>query len=242
MAEASTRISIGHRAAPYPLRHDDERRARPPPDPAGPRPPRRRPCVVAVTTTEPRLVAWERLSGSTGHSMARVAPLPNGWRCHGAEVLAGPGALLSCWFRVDLDPGWVTRAVVVGAVGADGERMLVLSADDERRWDVDGEHRPDLDGCIDVDIAATPLTNTFPLRRLTGLDVGREVTTPIAWVDVPGLDVTRVDQTYRRLPDAGGFAAWEYRDGRYGPFVLTVDEDGLVVTYEGFARRVAAKG
>jgi uncharacterized protein len=66
------------------------------------------------------------------------------------------------------------------------------------------------------------------------------VTTPIAWVDVPSLAVTRVEQTYRRLPDVSGLAAWEYRDGRYGPFVLTVDDDGLVVGYEGFARRVAA--
>jgi hypothetical protein len=29
--------------------------------------------------------------------------------------------------------------------------------------------------------------------------------------------------------------------GRMGPFVLTVDADGLVVAYEGFARRVATR-
>jgi hypothetical protein len=52
--------------------------------------------------------------------------------------------------------------------------------------------------------------------------------------------VTRVDQTYRRLPDVEELAAWEYRDPRHGRFRLTVDTDGLVVSYEGFARRVAA--
>ena len=66
------------------------------------------------------------------------------------------------------------------------------------------------------------------------------MTTPIAWVDVPDLGVTRVDQTYRRLPGVEGLAAWEYRDPQHGPFRLTVDTDGFVVTYEGFARRVAA--
>jgi hypothetical protein len=51
-----------------------------------------------------------------------------------------------------------------------------------------------------------------------------------------------VDQTYRRLPDVDGRAAWEYRDDAHGRFVLLVDDDGLVETYEGFARRVAATG
>jgi hypothetical protein len=187
-----------------------------------------------------RLVAWERVDESAGHSMARLGRLPRGWRCHGTEVLAGPRQLLSCWFNVDLDQDWVTREVVVGAVADGGRRTLTLSADDRRRWKVNGRHHPDLDGCIDVDVAATPLTNTFPIRRLAGLEVGGQVTTPIAWVDVPDLGVTRVDQTYRRLPDVEGLAAWEYRDPQHGPFRLTVDTDGLVVTYEGFARRVAA--
>jgi hypothetical protein len=199
------------------------------------------PDSVAGPASGHRLVAWERADESAGHSMARVERLPGGWRCHGAEVLAGPDELLSCWFRVDLDDDWVTREVEVGAVARDGQRTLTMSADDRRRWQVDGRHRPDLDGCVDVDVAATPLTNTFPIRRLGDLDAGRPVTTPIAWVDVPSLAVTRVDQTYRRLPDVAGLPAWEYSDPHHGAFVLTVDADGLVVGYEGFARRVAAR-
>jgi hypothetical protein len=196
---------------------------------------------AGASTSRRRLIAWERVDGeSAGHSMASVEQRSWGWRCHGVEVLAGPGQLLSCWFRVDLDDAWVTREVVAGAVAADGERTVMLSADEHRRWRVDGEHRPELAGCVDVDVAATPLTNTFAIRRLGRLEVGRTVTTPIAWIDVPELGVARVEQTYRRLPDAAGLATWEYRDPQYGPFVLTVDEDGLVVGYEGFARRVAA--
>jgi hypothetical protein len=198
------------------------------------------PDRAGVAASRPRLVAWERVDESTGHSMARVERQARGWRCSGVEVVAGPQDLLSCWFRVDLDEDWITREVVVGALGPDGERTLALSADEHRRWHVDGGPAHELDGCIDVDVAATPLTNTFPVRRLHALEVGGSVTTPIAWVDVPALGVTRVEQTYRRLPDIGGLAGWEYRDPEHGPFVLTVDEDGLVVTYEGFARRVAS--
>lgn len=186
-----------------------------------------------------RLVSWERTDELAGHSVARIERLPGGWRFHGSEVIAGPGELLSCTFRVELGDDWVTRDVEARAIGPGGERTLTLSADAGRRWQVDGVHRPELDGCIDVDVAATPLTNTFPIRRLRGLAVGQEVTTPIAWVDVPDLGVTRVEQTYRRLPDTDGLEAWQYRDPRHGPFILTVDADGVAVTYEDLARRVA---
>jgi hypothetical protein len=181
------------------------------------------------------MVAWRRSDEGTGHSLARVARRPRGWLCHGTEVLAAPDALLSCSFRVELDDAWATRVVEVTTVSADGERRLTLSADHDRRWSRDGERTPDLDGCVDVDVAATPLTNTFPIRRLTSLGVTEAVTSPVAWVDVPTLGVTRVDQTYRRLDRL----RWEYSDDTHGSFVLTVDDDGLVVDYEGFATRVA---
>jgi uncharacterized protein len=180
-----------------------------------------------------RSVAWERADEGVGHSAARVEAVPGGWIFHGAEVLAEPEPG-SCWFRVEIDDGWVTRSAEVVAFGGPGERRLVLEADHERRWSRDGARAPELDGCLDVDIAATPLTNTFPIRRLQGLPVGGTVTAPVAWVDVPALTVERVDQTYRRLD----LSTWEYRDTRYGPFRLTVDEEGLVRDYEGLARRV----
>ena len=44
----------------------------------------------------------------------------------------------------------------------------------------------------------------------------------------------RVEQTYRRL----GERRWEYADPTYGTFALEVDDDGLVVDYEGLATRV----
>jgi hypothetical protein len=85
-----------------------------------------------------RLVAWQRADEDRGHSLARVERLPDGWLCHGTEVLAGPGARLSCGFRVEVDDGWVTRSVEVWSVSGAGERRLRLTADDARRWWRDG--------------------------------------------------------------------------------------------------------
>lgn len=184
------------------------------------------------------MAAWERDDEAVGHSVARWEELADGYLFHGTEVLVDQTAVLSCSFSVRLDRDWVTRSVAVSAVSSSGAREHSLMADDDRLWTVDGAHRPDLDGCIDVDVAATPLTNTFPVRRLAALPVGEAVTTAIAWIDVPSLEVHRVDQTYERLPDRDGLAVWRYSDPTHGAFVLTVDEDGLVIDYEGFARRL----
>ena len=183
-----------------------------------------------------RLVAWRRTGEDKGYGIARVEQRPDGWLCHGSEVLTGPGAVLSCSFRVEVGVGWRTRTAEVWSVSEAGERRLRLAADAEGRWWRDDSRAPDLDGCIDVDVAATPLTNTFPINRLGGLAVGASLTLPVAWVDVPGLAVTRVDQTYRRLADR----RWQYSDERYGAFELSVDDDGLVIDYTGFATRITS--
>ncbi len=153
-------------------------------------------------------------------------------------MLSTPTLQCACWFSVTVGADWLTNSAEVVAVARDGVRRLRLDADDRRVWLVDGVHRPELDGCLDVDIAATPVTNTFPIRRLAALRPGTPRTAPVAWVEVPSLRVTRVDQTYRRLRPAAGHAAWEYSDPAHGAFRLTVDEHGLVLDYEGFARRV----
>ena len=189
--------------------------------------------MTRATSILDRVYAWRRDDESQGHSLGSVRRASAGWTAHGAEVLIGQDTL-ACWFRVDLDQDWVTRAVHVRAVSDHGENVLDLKASPDRRWTVDGTERRDLDDCVDVDIAATPVTNTFPIRRLAGLQVGESRTSPVAWVEVPTLRVVRVDQTYRRL----GGLHWEYSDPIHGAFVLDVDTDGVVATYEGFAVRV----
>ena len=186
------------------------------------------------------IVAWERADEARGHSVARVEERPDGWLFHGSEVLVGDETL-SCMFTVVVGTDWATRHVEASALSAAGETRRVLDAVGGR-WTVDGAARPDLDGCVDVDIAATPLTNTFPIRRLAHLEVGEQATSGVAWVDVPALGVTCVQQTYERLDDEDGLARWRYSDPLHGAFVLSVDTDGLVVDYEGFARRIPTGG
>lgn len=131
-----------------------------------------------------------------------------------------------------------TRAVSGGAEGT--ERTLEIAreaaAGGDPEWRIDGEPRPDLAGCTDIDLMVTPFTNTPPLRAHP-LAPGEARSLRVAWVRWPGLEVVPVEQEYRRL---GGDAPetddsperYRYRNLDSGfEGELTVDDALLVIDY-----------
>ena len=76
---------------------------------------------------------------------------------------------------------------------------LWLGTDGSGRWgEMNGAHRTDLDGCIDVDLDCTPFTRTVPIRRMQ-LDVGDAADVIAAKIDVDTLGVVPVRQRYHRV-------------------------------------------
>lgn len=139
----------------------------------------------------------------------------------------------SARFSVVVDAQWQTRSCFLEALGGDGLDRVTLHADALGHWTLDGRDWPELTGCHDVDISASPLTNTLVVRRL-GLAVGDSRTLDVAWVDVPSLAVRRVAQTYRREAED----RWVYEDPTYGSHPFTVDPLGVVREYQGLFARV----
>lgn len=183
-----------------------------------------------------RTVAWRRVGpDDEGHSIARIEEIADGWWTMGQEVLLAPEGPVACRFEVELSRDWLPISVVGEAVGEHGITRLTLRRDGSGRWFGHDGEIAELSGCVDVDIAATPLTNTYPIRRYSALGVDESRTAPVAWVEVPSLNVKRVDQTYRRL----GETEWTYGDPLHGKFRITVDNDGIVVDYENFAQRIS---
>ncbi|NMO92779.1 putative glycolipid-binding domain-containing protein [Actinomycetospora sp. TBRC 11914] len=141
-------------------------------------------------------------------------------------------------FSVVVDSRWQTRSCFVEVLGADGLDRVTLTADALGHWTLDGRDWADLEGCVDVDVSISPLTNTLVVARL-GLDVGEERSVDVAWLDVPSLAVARVTQTYRREPDDDAGQRYVYADPTYGSFLFTVDPRGIVREYQGLFARVA---
>jgi hypothetical protein len=143
----------------------------------------------------------------------------------------GDGAF-GCSYRICCDLGWRVRSLELHTAGAES---LVLTSDGEGNWrDGDGAAQPHLSGCIDVDIAATPFTNTLPIRRL-GASLQQHTSIAVVYIPTPSLAARRAEQAYTRLDD--GRYLYESLDSSFKA-ELEVDADGLVLRYPSLFTRL----
>jgi hypothetical protein len=136
-------------------------------------------------------------------------------------------------FELIIDAAWhVTRTAVWLSDG----RTLVLHSDGAGNWtDDQGTRLPDFDGCIDIDISATPLTNTLPIRRL-GLSLGERRHIKVVYIAVPELTGHVMEQAYTCL-ETSRLYRYEGIDSNFST-ELEIDQNGLVVDYPSMFERV----
>jgi len=114
------------------------------------------------------------------------------------------------------------------------EPDLWLATDGGGRWgEMNGAHRVELDGCLDVALDITPFTATIPIRRLP-LHVGHTADITTVRVDVDTLDVQPDHQRYTRL-DTHRWAFTRLETGAVIEF--DVDEHGLALDQPDRFRR-----
>lgn len=134
-------------------------------------------------------------------------------------------------YVIRLSPLWHVRQFLLFRDLAEPD--LWLGTDGHGRWgEVNGAHRPELDGALDLALPVTPFTHTLPIRRL-GLGVGDSITLPVLVVDVDTLGLTTVAHTYVRH----GEHDWSVgTDGAEQHFV--VDRHGVPGDVTGHFRRL----
>jgi uncharacterized protein len=146
-------------------------------------------------------------------------------------------------YEILCDSQWRLRTVHVSLLSSPFQ-ALHLSTDGMGSWITStGEAISSLDGCQYVDISATPFTNTLPIRRIA-LKPGESSTLAMAYITVPQLQVTAVEQRYTCLEITPGGGRYRYEsivNGRSGfTAELPVDVDGLVLDYPQLFRRVGS--
>lgn len=186
-----------------------------------------------VTHDLPREAAWRHVGDQEGFEVAFLRRTSQGHVLAGSTTAVEDGVAWRADHEVDVADDWTTRSARVTVRTAASNRAVSLVADGAGAWWVDGVRRPDLDGCLDVDLESSVVTNTLPLHRLVG-EGGRR-SCPAAFVRVPGLAVERLEQTYERV----GESSVDYR----APVVevgcrITHDDHLLVRDYPGLATRV----
>jgi hypothetical protein len=141
-------------------------------------------------------------------------------------------------YRIESDSQWRVQKLEMADVG-EHTKKLSLHSDGSGHWNDDhGEPMATLSGCIDVDIYASPFTNTLAIRRLA-LKPGQAESIQAAFVTLPDLIAVPVPQRYTlRTADQNG-ALYHYEGLDTGfEADLPVDSDGLVINYPGIANRI----
>ncbi len=114
------------------------------------------------------------------------------------------------------------------------EPDLWLATDGSGRWgEMNGAHRPDLDGCYDVHLACTPLTTILPIRRIV-LHEGDTADLPIVTIDPETLEVRPGRHRYTRAASH----RWIVTHPGSEPVEFEVDEHGLAIDLPEQFRRV----
>ena len=174
-------------------------------------------------------ILWRRLD-RPGHEAARLVLCDGVWRLSGTAVFAEQTRPCRLNYDVVCDPAWRTvSAAVAGWVG-DEAIDVDITVDAAGCWRLNGEVRPEVAGCTDVDLNFSPSTNLLPIRRL-GLEIGQEADVRAAWLRFPSFALEPLEQRYRRV----GETTYRYESAG-GQFVavLSVDAAGFVTTYPGF--------
>ncbi|TMR96954.1 putative glycolipid-binding domain-containing protein [Nonomuraea basaltis] len=186
----------------------------------------------------PETAAWRHLHARTGFEVVYFRPLDDGHRIEGCTTAVEDGLTWVVGYTIDVDHAWATRRAQITGRSADGSRHTTLEGDGDGRWRIDGAPAPHLDGCLDVDLESSAMTNAFPVHRLR-LSVGAGSDAPAAYVRAVGLSVERLEQHYVRVADEGPGQRYDYASPAFGTECLLVfDESGLVLDYPGLAVRV----
>jgi hypothetical protein len=177
---------------------------------------------------------WEPMDRS-GIEHLHVRTTTGGLVAQSVVVGTHNDAKYGIFYRVVLDANWAVRELEINDTATD--QKLVLSADGKGKWfDANGTHLAGLDGCVDIDISATPFTNTLPIRRLQ-LKHGAAQVLRVVYIPVPALKPVAVEQRYTCLQPN---RLYRY-EGLTSGFMaeLSTDEDGFVVDYPGLFRRLS---
>jgi len=185
----------------------------------------------------PPYAAWRHRDSRDGFEVVFFEPGGGSVRIEGQTAAIEDGEPFAARYAIELDDGWRTRAASAWSRTARGSGSVLLEADGHGSWLVDGRAAPLLDGCLDVDLESSALTNAFPVGRLR-LAPGDAADAPAAYVRALGLDVGRLEQRYERIDDGTGPERYDYAAPAFDfGCELVYDEFGLVIDYPGIATR-----
>ncbi|CAN7429539.1 putative glycolipid-binding domain-containing protein [Bosea sp. LjRoot90] len=184
----------------------------------------------AAELADGRNVRWRAREGD-GLEHLTLRTEANGLRADSVLIGERDGQRYGASYRIDCDPDFTVRGFEIATT--DG-RGLAMTRRDGAWHDRSGGHLPAFDACIDIDLSATPFTNTLPIRRCHW-QPGQQRRVAILFVPFDSFEPFVTEQVYTCL--AQRLFRFETADGSFIA-ELPVDEDGLVMDYPSLFQRL----
>jgi hypothetical protein len=182
----------------------------------------------------PSAASWRHEGLRVGFEVTFFTVDEHGVQFEGATTASEGGESWAVSYMIELDPTWRTRTARITRRSRDLAATTLIEADGNGTWWVDRREAPLLQGCLDLDLESSAMTNAFPVHRLDLKD-DRETSVPAAYVRAVEPVVDRLEQTYTRVGESSyAYAAPAFDFGCR----LVYDEHGLVLDYPGIATRV----
>ncbi|MFW0788359.1 putative glycolipid-binding domain-containing protein [Gordonia sp. CPCC 205333] len=186
----------------------------------------------------PRTAAWRHVGSRDGFEVAHFEPgVDRSTHLWGQTIAVEAGITFSVSYDIVVDERWSTRSADINTTLRDESWTLTVWSDGDGEWTVDGAARPDLSGCVDIDLEASVVTNTFPVHRISAAPGIHR--TPAVYVSAISPTVGVLDQTYTFGGSDADGAVYDYAAPSFDFAArLRYDQTGLVVDYPGLATRI----
>lgn len=190
---------------------------------------------VSIPMTLTRTAVWQRLDSI---ALEYLTLTESADRVQVESVVIGvheDGTPYRLHYQIDCDTHYQVRKVELHLIGRD---PLRLTTDGSGHWfDANYSPLPHLDGCIDIDITATPFTNTLPIRRLEW-QTGQRRILNMVYFYIPELTFKSDEQEYTCLQQTTTGSVFQFAQPDFTAR-LTFDSNGLVTDYPDLFRRLS---
>jgi uncharacterized protein len=172
------------------------------------------------------VVLWRRLD-LPGHDFCSLS-IDNAQRClDGTAVFSYGQKPCRLDYSVRCSKEWRTRSGRIEGWVGNEHVEIKLYVDSAQHWRLNGISKPEVEGCVDLDLSFSPSTNILPIRR-SAIPVGRTIEARAAWLRFPEFTLEPLEQRYHRID----LSNYQY-DSAGGSFsaLLQVSRTGFIFRY-----------
>lgn len=135
-------------------------------------------------------------------------------------------------YHLELDNFWTTKQIAIQS--GDGNELQLTSSGDGQWFGQDGQLLDALSGAIDIDISATPLSNSLPINRHSWQE-GQARDFEMVYIAVPSMELQKVKQRYTCVKSTNP-RTFRYQSANFES-LIEVDDEGFVSDYPGLFSR-----